>query len=291
MWRCVRTTAAGMHLLCKCWLCARRAPAAAARRTRHPTAVFFNTAVLWLLQVRSAFDWAYNQLTAPCEPHTSLLARILRLDPVLFLRGPPPALPGEDEREKAAKKERGSGGRRRDKVRRRAARAAARHGPRGCCRSQQLLCVFVRARVRAFLGERCMPQQQGPGVSTPALPSRSPYASPCEHFNPYVPFCLGSSSYRRASSASGASAACRLSRRVGRRRRRTPGRRRRGGRAAGAGTSGRGAVRGRRAAATRTTTTALTSSRTTGSRVALVAAPTRATSGLTDQPRAFCGCN
>ncbi|KAI3436347.1 hypothetical protein D9Q98_002400 [Chlorella vulgaris] len=43
-------------------------------------------------RVRMAFDWAYCQLSAPVEEGASLLQRVIRLDPVLFLRAPPPPL-------------------------------------------------------------------------------------------------------------------------------------------------------------------------------------------------------
>ncbi|GAB4823273.1 hypothetical protein N2152v2_010319 [Parachlorella kessleri] len=67
-------------------------------------------------RVRSAFDWAYNQLTAPSAPSESLLQRIMRLDPVLFARQPPQLFEAEEEeggygdrearREKRGKRER-----------------------------------------------------------------------------------------------------------------------------------------------------------------------------------------
>jgi non-canonical poly(A) RNA polymerase PAPD5/7 len=51
-------------------------------------------------RVRMAFDYAYCQLVAPAAPGESLLQRVVRLDPVLFLRAPPAAVPGgERERE------------------------------------------------------------------------------------------------------------------------------------------------------------------------------------------------
>lgn len=40
--------------------------------------------------VREAFEYAYRELIAPSEPGESLLVRILRLDPALFVRTPVP---------------------------------------------------------------------------------------------------------------------------------------------------------------------------------------------------------
>lgn len=41
------------------------------------------------MQIRQAFDYAYQQLTAPSYPHDSVLQRIIRLDSVLTERPKP----------------------------------------------------------------------------------------------------------------------------------------------------------------------------------------------------------
>ena len=58
------------------------------------------------LQVRMAFDYAYCQLIAPCQSNESLLGRIIRLDPVLFLRAPPPHYPDQPAPRPAGKRQR-----------------------------------------------------------------------------------------------------------------------------------------------------------------------------------------
>lgn len=63
-------------------------------------------------RVRMAFDWAYCQIIAPAELGTSLLQRVIRLDPVLFLRAPPspvddspPPPPGLSKKKKKHKRQ------------------------------------------------------------------------------------------------------------------------------------------------------------------------------------------
>lgn len=38
--------------------------------------------------MRAAFEYAYLRMVAPSSPKESILARVLRLDPVLFMRTP-----------------------------------------------------------------------------------------------------------------------------------------------------------------------------------------------------------
>ena len=76
-------------------------------------------------RARMAFDYAYCQLVAPAAPGESLLRRIVRLDPVLFMRAAPAPLPsssGKRARSPDAAAERGG---RQDKRKRRAKQSPA----------------------------------------------------------------------------------------------------------------------------------------------------------------------